>query len=195
MTAFHFLLLLIASLLSGCSGRPSTQPSGHPAPPAEVMQISDELQLATVKLTAKADQRLGISVHPVQKTDVANRRPYPGVVVVPPENQTVLLAPVAGTVHYTGPGALAMGTAVSQGQPLFSLEPLQTKDDFALGPAQLDQLNTSRITIEQSAAALQGRIDIAKADLKAAKIEQERAVQLFEEKVGSRRRVDETTAR
>ena len=88
-----------------------------------------------------------------------------------------------------------MGTAVSQGQSLFSLEPLQTKDDFALGPAQRDQLNTSRITVEQSAAALQGRIEIAKAELKAAKIEQDRAVQLYEQKVGSRRMVDQTTAR
>ena len=196
MIAFlNFLILLVASLLAGCGGANSSKSSAHSTPPAEVMQISDELELATVRLTPKADQRLGISVAPVQLQDVVNRRPYPGVVVVPPESQTALLAPVAGTVHYTGPGPLAMGTAVSQGQSLFSLEPLQTPDDFALGPAQRDQLNTSRITVEQSAAALQGRIEIAKAELKAAKIEQDRAVQLYEQKVGSRRMVDQTTAR
>ena len=195
MKAFVPILFFAILALPGCTGAGSSKPSSHSTPPAEVLQISDEMELATVRLTAKAEERLGISVGSVKLQDIVKRRPYPGVVVVPPENQTVLLAPVAGTVHYNGPLPLAMGTAVSQGQSLFSLDPVQTKDDFALGPAQRDQLNTNRITVEQGAAALQGRIDVAKAELKAAKIEKERAVQLFDEKVGSRRRVDETTAR
>jgi hypothetical protein len=41
-------------------------------------------------------------------------------------------------------------------------------DSFVLGPAQRDQLKASRIAIEQSAAAIQSRIDIAKVGLEAA---------------------------
>lgn len=159
------------------------------------MQISSELELANVRLSEKAEKRLGVTVFAVKREKIANRRSYPGVVVVPPQSQTTLMAPVAGTVDYVGPQPLAVGTAVSRGQSLFSLMPMQTSGDFALGPGQVDQLNSNRIAVEQSAAAIQTRIDVAEADLAGAQIELRRSTELFEQKVGSRKRVDDATVR
>lgn len=187
------LLFTLMFLGAGCGG--ASSPSSHPTPPAAVMQISDELELAHVRLTEKAEKRLGVAVFEVKRQTVSNRRAYPGVVVVPPQKQTTLFAPVAGTVEYTGPEPLAVGTAVTRGQSLFSLLPLQTAGDFALGPAQIDQLNANRIAVEQSAAAIATRIAVAEAELQAAEIELRRSTELFEQKVGSRKRVDDAVAR
>lgn len=188
---FGFLLFTV--VLAGCgTPKPKTEP--HSTPPAKVTQISDELELATVRLTTEADKRLGVTLAPVKRQQVLSRRPYPGIVVVPPQNLTVLTAPVTGTLTYQGPLPLAVGTRVSQGQPLFSFTPLLV-ENYALGPTQRDSLRASRLSIEQSAAAIQTRINNAKVELDASRIELRRAEQLFEEKVGSRKRVDDARAR
>ncbi len=188
--------LLTLVPLSGCGGAGGAHaPSSHMTPPAAVMQISDELELASVRLTEKAEKRLGVSVVPAKRQAISDHRTYPGVTVLPPQSQTTLLAPAAGTVEYTGPQPLAVGTVVAKGQSLFSLVPLQTAGDFAMGPAQIDQLNANRIIVEQSAAAIATRIAVAEAELEAAEIELRRSNELFEQQVGSRKRVDDAVAR
>ncbi len=188
-------LPLAALLLAGCGFKSDTAafPQPQPTPPATAVQVSDELELANIKLTEKAEKRLGVTVAPVKREKVSKQRPYPAVAVVPPQSQTQLLAPVAGEVQYTGSGPLVVGTAVRKGEPLFSLTPTQTQGDFVMGPAQLDQLNASRIAVEQSAAAIATRIAVAEAQVKGAQIELDRSRELFEAKVGSRKRVDEAT--
>lgn len=185
-------LLILSSVLVGCGAPPSS--SHHSEPPAVVQQISDELELATVRLTAEANKRLGVTVVPVKEQAIISRRPYPGVVVVPPQSQTALLAPVTGMARYIGPEPLAVGTGVTEGQQLFAFTPLVV-EDYALSPTQRDSLRASRITVEQSASGIQSRIDTAQVDLEAARVEQRRARQLFEQKVGSRKRVDDAEAR
>ena len=179
----------------GCSSDKDHPENPPQDKPAHVDHYSNELELATVRLNEKAMRRLGIAVVKAERAEVTDRRFYPGVVVVSPENRMSLLAPVSGLLHYEGPAPLAVGTRVSQGQRLFSLEPLQTTAEFALGPAQLDQLNNSKLAVAQSVAAVQTRIELAQAELKAAQIEEERAARLFESKVGSRKRVDDAVAR
>lgn len=187
--------ILIATLaLAGCGGPKASKSSTHPTPPAQVLQVSDELELATVRLTASAEKRLGVSVAAVKRQPVTRRRPYPGVVVVPPQNLTLLLAPVTGVASYHGPQPLAVGTAVRQGQSLFSFAPLLV-DNYALGPTQQDSLRATRLNIEQSEAAILTRINNAKVELDASRIDLRRSEQLFQEKVGSRKRVDDAKAR
>lgn len=187
-------LLVMTLALAGCVGPGASKPSSHSTPPASVLQISDELELASVRLTAQAEKRLGVSVVAVKRQEIASRRPYPGTVVMPPQSLAPLLAPVTGVVRYIGPEPLAVGTAVSQGQPLFCIDPLIV-ENFALGPTQRDSLKMSRLTVEQSVAAIQTRINNAKVELEASQIDLRRAEQLFEQKVGSRKRVDDAKAR
>jgi len=157
-----------------------------------VQQISNELELASVTLTPQAEKRLGVSVVPARKQAVAERRPYPGVVVVPPENLAVLLAPVAGVVTSARP--LAVGARVTRGEALLSLAPLLV-ENHVLGPAQQDALRVSRLTLLQSADAIQTRINNARVELEASRVDLRRAEQLFQQQVGSRKRVDEARAR
>jgi len=158
------------------------------------MQISDELELATVRLTAAADKRLGVSVVPTQRKKVIGRRTYPAIVVVPPHNVALLTAPFTGLVHYQGPGPLVVGTEVRQGQSLFSCEPMLL-ENYALGLTQQESLRATRLGLEQSKAAIQTRINNALVEVDASRIDLRRAEQLFEQKVGSRKRVDDARAR
>ena len=189
------LITVCAFTLFGCQPEKKPAPEAHATPPASIKQISAELELATVRLSAKAEKRLGVTVAEVKHKSLRPRRVYPGVVVLPPQNQTQIQAPLAGTLHYLGGSELAVGSTVRKGEPLFSLTPVQTQGDFVLGPAQLDQLNASRIAVEQSSAAISSRISVARAELTAAQIEVDRSQQLFDQKVGSRKRLDDAIAR
>lgn len=173
--------------LAGCQS--PHPPAAHSQPAAVVEQISDELELASIKLTPQAEKRLGITVVPAKKVDIANRRPYPGVVVVPPENLAVLLAPVTGTVSYLGPPPLA---TVSRGERLVSFAPLLPE---SYSPVQQEQARASRLTVQQSADAIQTRINNAEVELEASRVDLRRAEQLFQQQVGSRKRVDDARAR
>ena len=190
-----YFVIFWALVLAGCGGpKPSPKPSSHSTPPAKVSQISDELELATVHLTAEAEKRLGVSVVAVKREPMSVRRPYAGLVVVPPENVTLLLAPVTGVASYLGPDPMAVGTKVEKGESLFSFTPLLV-ENYALGPTQRDSLRASRLAVEQSEAAILTRINNAKVELDASAIDLGRAEQLFKEKVGSRKRVDDAKGR
>jgi membrane fusion protein, heavy metal efflux system len=190
-----YFVIFGALVLAGCGGpKPSPKPSPHSTPPAKVTQISDELELASVQLTAEAEKRLGVSVVAVKREPMSVRRPYPGLVVVPPENVTLLLAPVTGVASYLGPEPMAVGTKVEKGESLFSFAPLLV-ENYALGPTQRDSLRASRLAVEQSEAAILTRINNAKVEVDASAIDLGRAEQLFKEKVGSRKRVDDAKGR
>ena len=182
--------IVLTLALAGCQSAPP--PKAHPTPPAVVQQISDELQLASVRLTPKAEERLGITTTAARRQAVTNRRPYPGIVVVPPQNLATLLAPVAGQVTAQGP--LTVGAAVREGQPLLSIAPLVV-ENYVLGPTQSNALQASRLTVEQTAQAILTRINNAKVELDASRIDLKRAEELFKQQVGSRKRVDDARAR
>ncbi|ODT57223.1 hypothetical protein ABS71_20375 [bacterium SCN 62-11] len=183
---------LIALLMAGCGGTKSPKPSSHSKPPATVMQISNEMQLASVTLTEQAERRLGISTAAVKRQPVETRRPYPGIVVVPPQNLTMLMAPMAGTLRYAG--SPAVGASVRQGEPIFSVVPMLV-ENYALGPTQEMGLKSTRLTLKQNEDAILTRINNAKVEVEASLIDLKRAEQLFKEQVGSRKRVDDAKAR
>ncbi|MBX3170453.1 MAG: HlyD family efflux transporter periplasmic adaptor subunit [Candidatus Eremiobacteraeota bacterium] len=183
--------LLLSLALAGCGAPKASKPAAHTTPPASVLQISKETELATVRLSEKAEQRLGISTAPVRRQSVLNRRPYPGIVVVPPQNLTTLVAPITGTLSSP---RLTVGSRVNQGEHLFSFTPLLV-DNYALGPSQQLSLKTSELSLKQSEVAIQTRINNAKVEVEASLIDFRRAEQLYQEQVGSRKRMDDARAR
>ena len=183
---------LMAVTLLGCA--PPKKPASHSTPPATVMQVSKELELASLRLSEQAEQRLGISLVKVKRQAVASRRPYPGVVVVPPQNLTTLTAPITGTVRLSGSWSPTVGSRVNQGEPLFSLTPLLV-ENYAMGPSQQLSMQASRLSFKQSEDAIRTRINNATVEVEASQIDLRRAEQLFKEQVGSRKRVDDARAR
>lgn len=186
----QFLFLSLA--LVGCGPPKTAKPAGHSTPPATVLQISNEMQLASVRLTEKAEQRLGISYAAIKRQTIVSRRIYPGIVVVPPQNLTTLVAPVTGTLQVLAP--LTVGSSVSQGEQLFSFTPLLV-EDYAMGPSQQLSMKTAELSLKQSEVAIQTRINNAKVEVEASLIDFRRAEQLYKEQVGSRKRVDDARAR
>ena len=156
------------------------------------MQISKEMELASVRLEVQAEQRLGISLVTVKRQSIVSRRPYPGIVVVPPQNSTILTAPITGTVRMIG--SRSVGSRVEQGEPLFSLTPMLV-ENYAIGPSQQLSMQSSQLAFKQSEDAIRTRINNARVEVDASKIDLRRAEQLFKEQVGSRKRVDDAKAR
>ncbi|MFN8612864.1 MAG: efflux RND transporter periplasmic adaptor subunit [Vulcanimicrobiota bacterium] len=183
---------LMAVTLLGCA--PPKKPAAHSTPPATVMQVSKEMELASVRLTEQAEKRLGVSLVAVKRQAVTSRRPYPGIVVVPPQNLTTLTAPITGTVCVLGSSSPTVGSRVDQGEPLFSLTPLLV-ENYAVGPSQQLSMQASRLSFKQSEDAIRTRINNARVEVEASQIDLRRAEQLFQEQVGSRKRVDDAWAR
>ena len=77
------------------------------SPPAAVTTPVKEADLTTVKLTAQAEQRLGIQTVAVERRSVARTRTVGGEVVVPPGSQVVVSAPVAGTLQAPQEGVVS----------------------------------------------------------------------------------------
>lgn len=185
----HYTLL--ALLLAGCATK-APKPTEHAKPPATVMQISNEMQLASVTLTEQAEKRLGLTTALVKRQNVETRRPYAGIVVIPPENLTMLMAPTAGTLRYAG--SPAVGARVRQGEPVFSVVPLLV-ENYSLGPTQQLSMKSTRLALKQGEDAILTRINNARVEVEASNIDLRRAEQLFKEQVGSRKRVDDAKAR
>lgn len=172
MKAKMFLIFAcVASLcaLFACSKTQSAD-SAKAAPPAKVENAVKEAELTTVKLSPKAEERLGVVTQPVSIERVAHSRTFAGEVVVPPDRTISVSAPVTGTLSATTP--LAVGTAVRKGEQLFRLTPLL--------PAERDL----RVQLEREVTNAQTRVD-------AARIRFNRAEQLLRERAGSQKSLDQ----
>lgn len=164
------LLILLTAIASACS-TPHAE-SQKSEPPAKVENAVKEGELATVKLTAEAESRLGIRTAPVELTEVSRSRTYAGEVVLPPDSTIIVSAPVAGTLHAASSGSTPVaGTMIKKGQQVFRLSPL-------LAPER-----DLRTLTEKELTDTQARFDGAKARL-------ERAEQLLRDKAGSVRQVE-----
>lgn len=98
---------------------------------AKVQNASKEADLATVTLTAAAEQRLGIVVATVERRLVPLTRDVGGEVVTPPGRRVLVQAPVAGTVLANDSlGLRAAGSTVAAGEVLLRLLPLPPEADL-----------------------------------------------------------------
>lgn len=133
-----------AGLIFGCG---KSQTSGAKAvSPAKVENAVKEVDLTTVKLTQKAEARLGIETKPVETKRIPGTLVVGGEVVALPGQAARVAAPLAGTVLATADGSAARsGRMVKKGQEVmrFMLLPpdrdlIGVKEDLALRQVQYD---------------------------------------------------------
>ncbi len=169
--AVFALLLCFAS----CA-KPQAAETHKAAPPAKVENAVKETELATIKLSPQAEQRLGITIAEAAIQPVAEVRNFAGEVVLPPDRTTSVAAPMGGTLgtgSENSSGVPVVGLFVRKGQTLFRLTPY-------LAPER-----DLRVQIERDIAAAQTRVE-------AARVRLSRAEQLLRDKAGSEKSVQQS---
>lgn len=173
-----FLRVMIGRLLfitfcsiwpSGCS-KPQAAESQKAAPAAKVENAIKETDLATVKLSPQAEQRLGVTTAPVTIERVAQTRAFAGEITLPPDRTISVSAPAPGTLSSDAPPAVGM--FVRKGQAVFGLTPL-------LAPER-----DLRVQLERDGVNAQTRVD-------AARVRFNRAEQLLRDRAGSEKAVEQ----
>ena len=166
--------LLFVAVLSACATPKAAENKPTTVAAAKVEHPVKEADLATIKLTPQAEQRLGIETVAVEQRMVGRTRAYSGEVMLPPDRTMIVAAPFAGTLSQPDNATtLAVGTFVRKGQPLFRVTPYLTPERD-LHP-QLER-------------------DVASATekLNAAKLRYDRAQQLLEGQAGRVKNVEQT---
>ncbi len=165
------LFIIAVSSISLCScSKPQAAGSQMAEPAAKVESPVKESELARVKLSPKAEERLGIATAPVAVKTVAQTRTFAGEIVLPPDRAISVAAPVSGTLAAYAP--LVVGLFVSKGQALFRLTPLL--------PPERDL----RVQLERDVTNTQTRVDAAGARFK-------RAERLLHDRAGSEKAVEQ----
>ncbi|MBL8186640.1 MAG: efflux RND transporter periplasmic adaptor subunit [Acidobacteria bacterium] len=165
------IILSITLILFGCS-KPQAAEVSKPAPPAKVENTVKETELAMIKLTPQAEQRLGIETAATAIQSVAETRSFAGEIVLPPDRTTSVATPMAGTLD-NSPGAPIVGLFVRKGQPLFRVTPF-------LSPER-----DVRLQLERDVTAAQTKVE-------AARVRLNRAEQLLRDKAGSEKSVQQS---
>jgi RND family efflux transporter MFP subunit len=162
------------TLLSGAAcGRKQAKPEA----PAKVEGARKETDLATITLSADAENRLGIQVAKVERQSVPLVREVGGEVTAPPGRVLPVTAPIPGTLLPPADGRVpGAGERVQKGQTLFRLAPLPPAD-----------LALQRERAREELASAEARREAAR---KAA----DRARELREVGAGSVRAADDATA-
>jgi hypothetical protein len=143
--------------------------------PAKVDGGVPEAELATIRLTPRAEERLGIQTVPLRYANVQETRTYAGEVIIPPGQSITVTAPVAGRLvaseSYEPP---RVGELVARGHVFFRLLPLERD---LRGRNLLAEA-------EQELAASEVRVQ-------AAELNHKRAEQLLKDKAGSVRALEQ----
>jgi len=164
----HFLWMLV--LAAGCGVAPKTSPEKSEVPAKVSGPAAKESELATVKLSADAEKRLGIQIAEAVSGGGTDVRRFAGEVVLPPGRAIVVGAPVAGTLS-SSPAPASPGTMVRRGQEMFALTPL------------LPLPRDLRVTAEADAQQARTRVETAKLQLA-------RAEKLLRDDVGTVRALE-----
>ncbi len=173
--ALTLTIVLLTAFLFGCA-KPQAAETHKAAPPAKVENAVKETDLATIKLSPQAEQRLGITVAEAAIQPVAETRNFAGEVVLPPDRTTSVAAPMGGTLATSSDnssGVPVVGLFVRKGQTLFRLMPF-------LAPER-----DLRVQIERDIAAAQTRVE-------AARVRLSRTEQLLRDKAGSEKSVQQS---
>lgn len=157
------------AFLSACA-RPQAA-ENQKAAPAKIENAVKESELATVKLSPKAEERLGVETAAVSIERVAQTRTFAGEITLPPDRTLTVSAPVGGTLSANT--SLTAGSFVRKGQALFRLLPML--------PPERDL----RLQLERDISNAQTRVD-------AARLRLNRAEQLLRDRAGSEKAVEQT---
>ena len=187
--AFTFVSVVAA----GCNK--STKQVSTKTEPAHVEHHIAEHDLNRLTLTERAEQRLGIALAEVRLTEIQRRRSVGGEVMIPPGQTITVSAPIAGTLSAPAAGKVpAPGTRVEAGQPMFAFKPLLTPERDVLTPSERVRVAQTKADVATVQIEAERQIESAKITVEAAQIVYDRAVQLLENKAGSKRSVDEASA-
>lgn len=163
--------------------------------PAKVTKLPVETELATITLTEDAKRRLGITTVSVAERVITQRRVLGGQAVVPSGKTIIVSAPLTGVIASIGKNRLPTpGQTVQLGSPLLSIKPLLSAERDVMTPAEQVQLVTARANLMAAQTVAAGDVDRSEAEVAGAEIAFERAKQLFADRAGARRAVDDTEA-
>jgi cobalt-zinc-cadmium efflux system membrane fusion protein len=186
-----WLGLLAAQGCNSADGKPS---AAHDKP-AKVEKLPVETELAVVTLTEDAERRLGIETVAVLEQAVAPRRTLGGEAIVPTGRTIVVSAPVAGMVARPADKPIALpGARVDQGEAVLSLVPMLSPERDVPTPAEQVQLVNARATLLAAQMVALGDVDRSKAEVEAATIILERSQNLFKDRAGPRRDMEDAEA-
>ena len=144
--AYRAVIWILCLTIAGC-GRDESAPA---AKPATVTSPVKEAQLTTVTLSEDAERRLAVKTELVERREVPRTRTLGGEIMAPSGTALAITAPVAGTLQGAGSVPIA-GAAVTDGQTLFRLVPIQPSERDA-GVAAQQALDTA--TVRRDLAAL-----------------------------------------
>ncbi len=180
-------------LLGGCDRGVQAPPKTPP--PAVVAHPVAEENLNTITLTAKAAERLGITVEPAAIKNVQRYRLFGGETVLPTGAAIVVSAPLAGTLQPPAKAdAPKLGMHVAAKQPVFLLWPLLSPERAVLTPAERIRFAEARNTVAQTQIDAAGQVQQAQVQVDAARIALDRAERLLREQAGTARAVDDAKA-
>ncbi len=186
------IVAMSAFTVAGCDDSHSARDAK--TKPATISE-PDERQLATIKLTPRAEERLGISTVALQFAEVERTRTIGGELVVPPGQSIIVSAPVAGTLAAPENGAVPKpGSLLTEGQTVFTLLPLLTPERDVLTPAERVRVAQSKADLVVAQTEAEREVEAAKLRVEVAQINFDRAKDLLANKAGSQRTVDETQA-
>ncbi len=192
LTLKHIAALSL--FVCGCSPTPPKPNATHDKP-AKVEKLPVETELATVTLSEDAQRRLGIETVPVKQQSVAPRRTLGGEAMVPVGRTIVVSTPVAGVITAATNNQLPLpGTHVVAGADVLSLVPLLSPERDVPTPAEQVQMVGAQANLVAAQTVAQGDVERSRAEVEGAKIAFDRATQLFKDRAGARRAVDDTEA-
>jgi RND family efflux transporter MFP subunit len=136
--------IVILGMIFGCGKSPSS--AAKPQPPAKVENAMKEAELTTVKLSEKAEARLGIATRAVEAKSLPGTLVAGGEVVAVPGQEARVVAPAAGTVLAPAAGAAPRsGRVLRRGQEVMRLmllppdrDLIGVKEDLVLRQTQYD---------------------------------------------------------
>lgn len=193
MKRYPLLVAFAIFAITGC--QKAKKPDIKSVKPAKVQMLPVETDLATITLTEDARRRLGITTVLVAERVITQRRTLGGQAVVPSGKTIIVSAPLAGVIALIGSDPLPMpGQPVQLGSPLLSIKPLLSAERDVMTPAEQVQLVTARANLMAAQTGAAGDVDRSQAEVAGAEIAFERAKQLFADRAGARRAVDDTEA-
>lgn len=185
-TQYIFFAAVILCFACGKGQKPAEK-----AAPAKVANAVEESSLATVTLTAKAEERLGIEVEAVERKHLPGSQELGGEIMAVPGSEISVSSPVAGTVLRSSQGNIpAAGKFVKRGEEIMRLlmlppekDLLSAREDVAVKQEQLEvaqakadraeQLLKSRALSEKRFEEIQSELTMAKAAMRTAKARQD----------------------
>lgn len=161
-------------------GNSATSESYKNSPASHVAHKVSEAEMGHVTLSPKAEERLGLTISPVERKAVQPVRVYGGEVIVPVGRTILVAAPLAGILRSPETGAPVAGKKVTKGEHLFYLIPILSQD--------------ARTTLAAAREDAEGQVNNAQTQLEMSKLALTRAERLFKADAGSKRAVEETKA-